>query len=69
MFDNFNVNLRKNEGFPTCIPCTPIPEYGQSNSPLSIKEIDSSNKECKLTFSKGTSLCLSFSTPMSTRFL
>ena len=21
MFDNFNVNLRKNEGFPTCIPC------------------------------------------------
>ena len=33
MFDNFNVNLRKNEGFPTCIPCTPIPEYGQSNAP------------------------------------
>ena len=35
MFDNFNVNLRKNEGFPTCIPCIPIPEYGQSNAPLS----------------------------------
>ena len=31
MFDNFNVNLRKNEGFVTCIP---IPEYGQSNAPL-----------------------------------
>ena len=34
MFDNFNVNLRKNEGFPTCIPCIPIPEYSQSNAPL-----------------------------------
>ena len=29
MFDNFNVNLRKNEGFPTSIPCIPIPEYSQ----------------------------------------
>ena len=28
------MNLRKNEGFPTCIPCIPIPEYGQSNAPL-----------------------------------
>ena len=37
MFDNFNVNLRKNEGFPTCIPCIPIPEYGQSNAPLNSK--------------------------------
>ena len=34
MFDNFNVNLRKNEVFLTCIPCIPIPEYGQSNAPL-----------------------------------
>ena len=35
MFDNFNVNLRKNEGFLTYIvPCIPIPEYGQSNAPL-----------------------------------
>ena len=34
MFDNFNVNLRKNEGFLTYIPYIPIPEYGQSNSPL-----------------------------------
>ena len=34
MFDNFNVNLRKNEGFPTCIPCIPIPECSQSNAPL-----------------------------------
>ena len=34
MFDIFNVNLRKNEGFLTCIPCNPIPEYGQSNAPL-----------------------------------
>ena len=31
MFDNFNVNLRKNEGFLSYIPCIPIPEYGQSN--------------------------------------
>ena len=34
MFDNFNVNLRKNEGFPTDIPCIPIPDYGQSNAPF-----------------------------------
>ena len=34
MFDNFNVNLRKSEGFPTCIPCIPIPEYSQSNASL-----------------------------------
>ena len=33
VFDNFNVNLRKNEGFLTSIPCIPIPEYGQSNAP------------------------------------
>jgi len=30
MFDNFNVNLRKNKGFLTYIPYIPIPEYGQS---------------------------------------
>ena len=34
MFDNFNVNLRKNEGFLTSIPGNPISEYGQSNAPL-----------------------------------
>ena len=35
MFDNnFNVNLRKNEGLLTCIPCIPILEYGQSNALL-----------------------------------
>ena len=34
MFDNINVNPRKNEGFLTSIPCIPIPEYGQSNAPL-----------------------------------
>ena len=34
MFDNINMNLRKNEGFLTPIPCIPIPEYGQSNAPL-----------------------------------
>ena len=34
MFDNFNVNLRKNEGFPTSVPCIPIPEYCQSNATL-----------------------------------
>ena len=34
MFDNFNVNLRKNEVYLTYIPCIPIPEYGQSNAPL-----------------------------------
>ena len=34
VFDNFNVNLRKNEVFLTSIPCIPIPEYGQSNAPL-----------------------------------
>ena len=33
MFDNINVNLRKNEGFLTPVPCIPIPEYGQSNTP------------------------------------
>ena len=33
MFDNFNVNLRENNGFPTCIRCIPIPEYSQSNAP------------------------------------
>ena len=41
MFDNFNVNLRKNEGFLTCIPCIPIPEYGQSNASL-----DSNRNKC-----------------------
>ena len=35
MFDNINMNLRKNEGFLTSIiPCIPIPEYGQFNAPL-----------------------------------
>ena len=34
MFDNINVNPRKNEGFLTSIPCIPIPEYGQLNAPL-----------------------------------
>ena len=34
VFDIFNVNLRKNEGFLPCFPCNPIPEYGQSNAPL-----------------------------------
>ena len=34
MFDNFYVNLRKNEGFLTDIPCIPIPDYGQSKAPL-----------------------------------
>ena len=34
MFDYFNVNHRKNEGFLTFIPIIPIPEYGQSNAPL-----------------------------------
>ena len=28
VFDIFNVNLRKNEGFLPCFPCNPIPEYG-----------------------------------------
>ena len=32
MFDNLNVNLRKNEGFLTYSPCILIPEYGQSNA-------------------------------------
>ena len=39
MFDNFNVNLRKNKGFLTYIPYIPIPEYGQSNVPLVICDI------------------------------
>ena len=34
MFDNINMNLRKNKGFLSFIPCNPIPEYGQSNGPL-----------------------------------
>ena len=33
MFDSFNVNLRKNEGFLIAIPCISIPEYDQSNAP------------------------------------
>ena len=28
IFDKFNVNFRKNEGFLTHVPCVPIPEYG-----------------------------------------
>ena len=36
MFDNISVNLRKNEGFLTYIPCIFIPEYGQSNAPVSL---------------------------------
>ena len=43
MFDNFNVNLRKNEGFLTYIPCIPIPEYGQSNAPLYLTDNKNSN--------------------------
>ena len=39
-FDNFDVNLRKNGGFVTSIPCIPIPEYGQSNAPLVNKTIE-----------------------------
>ena len=38
-FHNFIVNLRKNEGFLTYIPCIPIPEYGQSNSPLVKRQV------------------------------
>ena len=34
MFDNFNVNFRKNKGFLTYISYIRIPEYGQSNAPL-----------------------------------
>ena len=34
MFDNFNVNLCKNQGFLTYIPYIPIPEYGKSNAPI-----------------------------------
>ena len=34
MFDNFNVNLVKNEEFLTYIPCIPIPEYVESNAYL-----------------------------------
>ena len=33
VFDNFNANLHKKEGFLTSILYTPIPEYGQSNTP------------------------------------
>ena len=39
MFDNFNVNLRKNKGFVTYIPYVPIPEYGQSNAPLILETL------------------------------
>ena len=34
VFDNFNVNLHKNEGFLTSIPFIRSPEYGQLNAPL-----------------------------------
>ena len=43
MFDNFNVKLRKNEGFLTDIPCIPFPDYGQSNAPLVVNQMFSSN--------------------------
>ena len=42
MFDNFNVNLRKNKGFLTYIPYIPIPEYGQSNAHLMLPQDSSS---------------------------
>ena len=35
-FDKFSVNLRKNEGFLTSIPCILIPEYCQLNAPLAL---------------------------------
>ena len=38
MFDNFNLNFRKKEGFITYIPYIPIPEYGQSNAALDMSE-------------------------------
>ena len=31
MFDNFNVNLRKDKGFLTYIPYIPIPEYSRTH--------------------------------------
>ena len=34
MFDNYDVNLRKNKGFLTYIPYILITEYGQLNEPL-----------------------------------
>ena len=55
MFNNFYVNLRKNEGFLTSIPCIPIPEYGQLKRTLSNVGLARSVKmkindsHCKLT--------------------
>ena len=34
VFEYFNVNLRKSEGFLTSISCTPNPERGRSNAPF-----------------------------------
>ena len=34
VFNNFNVNLRKNERFLISSPCIRIPEYDQLNAPL-----------------------------------
>ena len=39
IFEIFNMNPRKIEGFLIYIPCIPSPEYGQSNSPQSRNEI------------------------------
>ena len=47
MFDNFNVNVRKNKGFLTYIPYIPIPEYSQSNTHLNLV----SNKVIRLKLS------------------
>ena len=64
MFDSVNVNLRKNEGFVTSIPCIPIPKYGQSNAPLvAIVEGEASERnllvlEKKEDPTKSTSLLL-----------
>ena len=52
MFDNFNVNLRKNEGFPTDIPCIPIPDYGQSNAPIDYLVTKASKRLCLTTSEK-----------------
>ena len=54
MFDNINMNLRKNEGFLTSIPCIPIPEYGQSNAPLILTGGRSKNARSTYHFTRKT---------------
>ena len=56
MFDDFNLNLRKNKGFLTYIPYIPIPEYRQSNAPQ-ISHIVFKFQLCQAKWTEGKIYC------------